>query len=274
MSSERFGNRLAASKSICLALDRKVARQDLTGSGHKSAATQVSTAAHFARVDDSCRIADAESQLQSVAKRMFRLGAHVGATSTIRDADRRYNRPPALSCGIHRCVPLNLGTADKEQRVVHDIDRLKSDIKRWTLVLGVLQITVGCLVGFIPPSAVAWFRGIVMAHIEFTANGVLMVAFAFLVKELNLRPLALKTWFGALQIGTWTNGGAGAAAAFIGASSRLMPTINEKFPAPQGADNAIVTGLLQLCGVTIMVTLLLTLYGLLRARTTAKDTIP
>ena len=51
---------------------------------------------------------------------------------------------------------------------------LKANLKRWTLFLGVLQITVGCLVGFIPPSAVAWFRGIVMAHIEFTANGVLM----------------------------------------------------------------------------------------------------
>ena len=54
---------------------------------------------------------------------------------------------------------------------------------------GVLQITVGCLVGFIPPSAVAWFRGIVMAHIEFTVNGVLLV------------------------VGTWANGAAGIAAA-------------------------------------------------------------
>ena len=51
-----------------------------------------------------------------------------------------------------------------------DIDRLKENLRRWTLVLGVLQITVGCVVGFIPPSAVAWFRGIVMAHIEFIAG--------------------------------------------------------------------------------------------------------
>ncbi len=62
-------------------------------------------------------------------------------------------------------------------------------------MLGVLQITVGCVVGFIPPSAVAWFRGIVMAHIEFTANGVLMVVFGFLVRELRLNPTALKVWF-------------------------------------------------------------------------------
>jgi hypothetical protein len=65
----------------------------------------------------------------------------------------------------------------------------------------------------------------VMAHIEFTANGVLMVAFGFLVRELRLRPAALKVWFATLQIGTWANGAAGVAAAFIGASSKLMPTI-------------------------------------------------
>jgi hypothetical protein len=152
-----------------------------------------------------------------------------------------------------------------------DIDTLKANIRRWTLILGVLQITVGCLVGFISPSAVAWFRGIVMAHIEFTANGVLMVAFGFVVRELRLSPAALKVWFATLQIGTWANGAAGIAAAFIGASSKLMPTINEKFPPPHGTDNPIVSGSLKLCGVTIMVALLLTLYGLLRSKTSGSD---
>jgi hypothetical protein len=152
-----------------------------------------------------------------------------------------------------------------------DIGILKGKMKRWTLILGVLQITVGCMVGFIPPSAVAWFRGIVMAHIEFTANGVLMVAFGFLVRELCLSPAALKVWFATLQIGTWTNGAAGVAAAFIGASSKLMPTINEKFPPPHGTDNPIVSGSLKLCGVTIMVALLLTLYGLSRSKTPTYD---
>jgi hypothetical protein len=152
-----------------------------------------------------------------------------------------------------------------------DIDSLKANIKRWTLILGVLQITVGCVVGFIPPSAVAWFRGIVMAHIEFTANGVLMVAFGFVVMELRLSPAALKVWFATLQIGTWANGAAGIAAAFIGASSKLMPTLNEKFPPPHGTDNPIVSGSLKLCGVTIMVALLLTLYGLLRSKTSVYD---
>ena len=109
-----------------------------------------------------------------------------------------------------------------------------------------------------------------MAHVEFTANGVLMVAFGFLVKELQLGPAALRAWFGTLQIGTWTNGAAGVAAAFLGASSKLMPTLNEKFPPPNGTDNPIVSGSLQLCGVTIMLALLLTLWGLWRAKTSAR----
>jgi len=145
-------------------------------------------------------------------------------------------------------------------------DSLKENLRRWTLILGVLQITVGCAVGFIPPSAVAWFRGIVMAHLEFTANGVLMIVFGLLVRELRLSPTVLKIWFLLLQVGTWSNGAAGVAAAFLGASSPLMPTLNEKFPPPNGTESAIVSGSLQICGVTIMLALLLTLYGLLRSK--------
>ena len=154
-----------------------------------------------------------------------------------------------------------------------DRDSLKADLRRWTLLLGVLQITVGCMVGLIPPSAVAWFRGIVMAHIEFTANGILMVAFGFLVQELRLHPTALKAWFATLQIGTWTNGAAGLAGAFLGSSSKLMPTLNEKFPPPHGVDSPLVTGLLQLCAATILLALLLTLVGLLRSRASGSAAI-
>jgi hypothetical protein len=152
-----------------------------------------------------------------------------------------------------------------------DIHSFKANLKRWVLLLGVLQITIGCIVGFIPPSAVAWFRGIVMAHIEFTANGVLMVAFGFLVQELRLNPTALKVWFATLQIGTWTNGAAGVVAALIGSSSMLMPTLNEKFPPPHGVESAVVTSLLQLCGITIIAALLLTMYGLLGSKAAAKN---
>ena len=152
-----------------------------------------------------------------------------------------------------------------------DIDKLKTGLRRWVLILGVLQITLGCIVGFIPPPAVVWFRGIVMAHIEFTANGILMIVFGFLVRELCLNSTALKVWFATLQIGTWTNGLAGVVGALVGASSKLMPTINEQFPPPHGTDNPVVTALLMLCGVTILVALLLTLYGLLRSKTCGNE---
>ncbi|MEZ6071275.1 MAG: hypothetical protein R3C10_13645 [Pirellulales bacterium] len=141
-------------------------------------------------------------------------------------------------------------------------------------MLGVLQVTVGCAIGFIPPSAVAWFRGIVMAHIEFTANGVLMIAFGLLVNELCLSPLSLKLWFAMLQVGTWTNGAAGVVAAYSGASSKLMPTINEKFPPPEGVDDSLATGLLMTCGVTIMVALLLTVCGLARSKPPINEASP
>lgn len=147
-----------------------------------------------------------------------------------------------------------------------DNNNLKENLRRWTLVLGVLQVTVGCVVGFLPPTAVEWFRGIVMAHIEFTANGVLMIAFGFLVRELSLSPMALKAWFALLQIGTWTNGTAGVIGAFTGTSSKLMPTITEKFPPPHGVDNPLITNTLMVCGITMLLALLLTLYGLVRCK--------
>jgi hypothetical protein len=145
-------------------------------------------------------------------------------------------------------------------------DSLQERLGRWTLILGVCQVTVGCLVGFIPPSAVPWFRGVVMSHIEYTANGVLMIAFGFLLKEMRLGSKGLWAWFASLQLGTWTNGTAGLVGGLLGYSSAMMPTINEKFPAPRGLDHPAVSGLLQLCGVTMMVALFLTLYGLCSRR--------
>jgi hypothetical protein len=156
-----------------------------------------------------------------------------------------------------------------ENLVTAELDRLTESLRRWTIFLGVLQISVGCAIGFIPPTAVDWFRGIVMAHIEFTANGVLMVVFGFLARELRLSRWGLGLWFLTLQLGTWTNGTSGVIAAFSGASSYLMPTLNEKFPPPQGTNNPLVTGTLQFCGVTMMMALVLTLWGLWRGRMTS-----
>jgi hypothetical protein len=142
---------------------------------------------------------------------------------------------------------------------------LREDLRRWVLLIGIAQVLFGCLVGFIPPTAVGWFRGIVMAHIEFTANGVLMTVIGLLAREMELRPGALRTWFATLTIGTWTNGAAGLVGAFAGQSSPLMPTLNQNFPAPGGVNNPIVTGLLLVCGVTIVIALTLTMVGLARA---------
>ena len=142
------------------------------------------------------------------------------------------------------------------------VGTLKEQLRRWVFLIGVAQILFGCLIGFIPPTAVPWFRGIVMAHIEFTANGVLMVVVGLLVREMRLGATTLKIWFATLVVGTWTNGTAGLIGAFAGQSSRLMPTLNQAFPAPAGLDSPIVTGLLTVCGITIMLALVLTLVGL------------
>lgn len=145
------------------------------------------------------------------------------------------------------------------------VDSLKEQLRRWILLIGVAQVLFGCLVGLIPPTAVSWFRGIVMAHIEFTANGVLMTVIGLLTRELRLSAGALRIWFWTLVIGTWTNGSAGLVGAFAGQSSPLMPTLNQAFPAPDGDTNPLVTGLL-LCSITIVIALLLTVVGLARAR--------
>jgi hypothetical protein len=139
---------------------------------------------------------------------------------------------------------------------------LQNQLRKWTLLIGVIQITFGCIVGFIPPTAVDWFRGIVSAHIQFTSNGVLMVVFGFLLTEMRLSDKLLKVWFAMVQVGTWTNGLALLMAAFLGASSTLMPTINEKFPPPNGIEHFLVSTTLKICGVTIMIALLLTIYGM------------
>lgn len=145
------------------------------------------------------------------------------------------------------------------------IDSLREQLRRWVLIIGVAQVLFGCLVGFIPPAAVSWFRGIVMAHIEFTANGVLMTMIGLLAREMQLGARAFKVWFATLIVGTWFNGAAGLAGAFAGQSSQLMPTLNQSFPAPGGAQSPLVTGLLMVCGVTIVTALVLTLVGLVRA---------
>ncbi len=43
-----------------------------------------------------------------------------------------------------------------------------------------------------------------------------------------------------------------------------MPTLNQRFPAPDGLDHPLVTGLLMLCALTTLSASVLPLVGLLR----------
>jgi hypothetical protein len=154
-----------------------------------------------------------------------------------------------------------------------EVDSLREQLRRWVLVIGIAQVLFGCLLGFVPPTAVPWFRGLVMAHIEFTANGVLMTVVGLLARELRLSAGAWRVWFATLVVGTWTNGGAGLVGAFAGQSSPLMSTLNQSFPAPGGAASPLVTGLLYVCGVTIVTALTLTVVGLVRMPRAQPDSV-
>lgn len=139
-------------------------------------------------------------------------------------------------------------------------------IRFYTLLLGVIQITVGCLVGLIPPDAIAWYRGLVMAHIQFTANGVLLVVLGFLLREMDLSRVQLRLWFISTQAGTWLNGIAGMMAAIIGQSSSQMPALNKAYPPPIAGSSVLVYTTLVLCGLLILVGLGLTVWGLIKGR--------
>ncbi|MDP3129318.1 MAG: hypothetical protein Q8M81_12545 [Sediminibacterium sp.] len=143
---------------------------------------------------------------------------------------------------------------------------LSERIRFFTLLLGVIQVTMGCLVGLIPPDAVAWYRGLVMAHIQFTANGVLLVVLGFLLREMVLTPFQLRCWFISTQAGTWLNGIAGMIAAIIGQSSSQMPGLNKAYPPPTAGSSSLVYTTLVLCGLLILVGLGLTVWGLIKGR--------
>lgn len=141
---------------------------------------------------------------------------------------------------------------------------LKATLRRVTLLIGVTQVTFGCLVGMIPPPAVPWFRGIVMAHVEYTGNGVLLVVLALLLPEMRLGRAALWAWFVTLQLGTWLNGSAALVAGLSGRSSSFLTVANAASPPPAGSADRVVTSMLVSTGVAILAGLAITLVGLLR----------
>lgn len=133
------------------------------------------------------------------------------------------------------------------------------------MIIGLLQVLLGCFVGFIPPPAVLHFRSIVTAHIEFCVNGILLAVLGILTQFMELGSFSFAVMELTAYIGTFCNGGAFLISAFTGFGSNLAPTINEKFPFPNGIEggySTAMTSCLMCCGVAMVVSLILAIIGL------------
>lgn len=133
------------------------------------------------------------------------------------------------------------------------------------MIIGVLQVLLGCFVGFIPPPAVLHFRSIVTAHIEFCINGTLLAVLGILAQYMKLSPAMFAVMELTAYLGTFCNGGAFLISAFTGFGTKLAPTVIEKFPFPNGIEGGysdLMTGCLMVCGVTIITSLILAIVGL------------
>jgi hypothetical protein len=142
-------------------------------------------------------------------------------------------------------------------------------VQQRLLILGLFQVLVGCIVGFIPPPAVLHFRAVVTAHIEFCVNGTLLAVIGLCVPRMNLSNFMLWLMQATAVVGTFTNGGAFVISAFTGFGTKLGPTINEKFPPPKGIEGGYsdaITGILMVCGVCMLVCLSIAVVGLVRYR--------
>jgi hypothetical protein len=131
---------------------------------------------------------------------------------------------------------------------------------------GVGQVLLGCFIGCIPPPAVQHYRSIVTAHIEFTANGVLLCVLGLLMPNLNLGRGGKRFLEIMAYLGTVLNGSAFIVTAFTGFGTSLGHTTHQTFPFPKGIEGPIpnlVTGMLLGCGVTIIAALVTALVGLI-----------
>jgi hypothetical protein len=148
---------------------------------------------------------------------------------------------------------------------------VSSRAQKRMLVLGVAQVLLGCLIGFIPPTAVEHFRSLVTSHIEFTANGVMLGVLGLMYPYIRLGSGLLLVMELLAYVGTFSNGGAFVISAFTGSGTPLAVTVHKLFPFPQGLDGPwshVVTNCLMICGVTTVGALLLALIGLLRSEVT------
>ena len=148
----------------------------------------------------------------------------------------------------------------KTKSIILNMERMKR-----IMILGVTQILLGCFIGFIPPPAVIHFRSIVTAHIEFCVNGILLTVLGILTQYMDLNPFLFFILEITSYLGTYCNGAAFLVSAFTGFGTKLAPTINEKFPFPQGIEggySTLMTNILMICGVNMVISLFLALIGL------------
>ena len=135
------------------------------------------------------------------------------------------------------------------------------------IMMGVLQVLIGCIVGLIPPPAVVHFRSIVTAHIEFCFNGILLALMGLLTQYMALGSVSFFILEVTAYFGTFLNGSAFFISAFTGFGTKLSPTINEKFPFPNGIEGGysdLMTTCLMTSGVTVITCLVISLVGLAR----------
>ncbi len=133
------------------------------------------------------------------------------------------------------------------------------------MIMGVFQVLIGCLVGFIPPPAVMHFRSIVAAHIGFCVNGTLLAVLGILTQYMSLSSTMFLILEFMANLGTFCNGSAFFISAFTGFGTKLAPITNEKFPFPNGIEGGYsdaMTACLMVCGVTIVTSLIISLIGL------------
>lgn len=142
----------------------------------------------------------------------------------------------------------------------------KMDRTKRIMVIGVFQVLLGCVCGLIPPPAVLHFRAMVTAHIEFCVNGTLLAVLGILTQYMTLSSPLFALLELTAYLGTFCNGGAFVISAFTGFGTKLGPTVNEKFPPPNGTEGGYsetITNTLLVCAVTVIISLVLSMIGLM-----------
>ena len=142
---------------------------------------------------------------------------------------------------------------------------METTLKRMIL-LGVLQVLLGCIVGLIPPPAVLHFRSIVTSHIEFCVNGMLLTLLGLITNYMTLSDTMMVIMEISAYLGTFLNGTAFFVSAFTGFGSPLAPNIHEKSPFPKGTEGGysdLMTGMLMTCAVFVICSLIIASIGLM-----------